>query len=464
MYLKKFIICLSGLFWILLGVKFCEAQSTQNVNKEPLTRILFIFDASNSMWGTWQSDKKIHIANRLLSKMIDSLENYDNLELALRVYGHQYDFRQNDCSDTKLEVPFAANNFDKIKQKLRTITPKGMTPISLSLQACAADFPTTENCRNIVILITDGIEECLSDPCEVSKSLQSKGIILKPFIIGIGADFSKNLECAGQYLDAGSEISFDNALGIVIQQIFNKTTAQVNLLDANGLPTESNVNMTFFNDISHEVKYRYIHTFNPRGLPDTLYLDPMVEYGLKVHTIPPVEVHGIQLTAGKHTIIPVDVPQGNLLVRIAPKSNKYQNVPILVRESGKSEIINVQYFYKADKYLTGKYDIEILCLPRLKMRNISISQSYTTAIELQSPGIAVIKKNELGFGSLYHINEGKDEWIYNLREEDIQESILLQPGKYRILFRKNREYQTINTREVVFTIKSDETTNVIIPR
>jgi Ca-activated chloride channel family protein len=459
---KVFTLCaLIGLGWTGAAA---QNVAQEQIRQEPLTRILFIFDASNSMWGTWQSDKKIHIANRLLCKMIDSLENFTRLELALRVYGHQYDVRQNDCSDTKLEVPFAPNNFERIRQKLRSIIPRGMTPISLSLQASAADFPLCEDCRNVVILITDGIEECISDPCEVSRALQSKGVILKPFIIGIGSDFSKNLHCAGQYLDGSSEISFDNALGIIIQQLFNKTTSQVNLLDANGLPTETNVNITFYNDVSRTVKYRYLHTMNARGLPDTLYLDPLIEYGLKVHTVPPKEVHAIKVEPGKHTVIPVDVPQGNLLVKAAPKNAKYQQIPIIVRQAGKQETINVQYFDKSDKYLEGKYDIEILCLPRIEMKNVGISQSYTTIIDIPSPGVAVVKKSELGFGSLYVVKDGKDEWIYNFRDTDIQESILLQPGNYRLLFRRGREYQTVNTREVVFTVKSNETIHVVIPK
>ena len=433
-------------------------------SEQPLTRILFIFDASNSMWGDWQSDKKIFIAHRVLSKMIDSLEKFPDVQLALRVYGHQKDFQLYDCNDTKLEIPFASNNFQKIKQKLKTIYPKGTTPIGLSLQASEKDFPTCSNCRNIVILITDGIEECKSDPCEVSQALQRKGIILKPFIIGIGDDFSMDLECAGTYIDASSEIAFDNAMNIVIQQIFNETTCQVNLLDSAGRPTESNVGMTFFNAENGKAIHHYIHTMNPRGIPDTLYINPMPEYVLKIHTLPPVIVKDIKLIPGTHNIIPVDVPQGNLLVKSSSKNNRYQAIPIIIRKTGEHEILNVQYFNLTDKYLIGKYDLEILCLPRIAIKDIPISQSYTTEIKIPNPGTAIIQKNDVGHGSLYVIRDGRDEWIYNLRDNDTQESILLQPGTYRIVFRKKKSYQTIDTYEQTFIIKSDMTTNVNLPK
>ena len=57
--------------------------------KEPVNRILFIFDASQSMLARWQSGRKIDIAKNLLSNMVDSLKDIENLELGLRVYGHK---------------------------------------------------------------------------------------------------------------------------------------------------------------------------------------------------------------------------------------------------------------------------------------------------------------------------------------------------------------------------------------
>ena len=81
------------LITLVLFSTFINAQNKRvkddNDPPPPLTRILFIFDASQSMFGRWQSDTKISIAQKLLSNMLDSLKNVQNLELALRVYGHQ---------------------------------------------------------------------------------------------------------------------------------------------------------------------------------------------------------------------------------------------------------------------------------------------------------------------------------------------------------------------------------------
>ena len=109
--------------------------------------------------------------------------------MALRMYGHQSPVPPQDCNDTKLEVPFAEGNASKIRQELRYVVPKGTTPIAHSLEMGGGDFPPDcDNCRNIIILITDGVEACDGDACAVSLELQRKGIILKPFVIGIGID------------------------------------------------------------------------------------------------------------------------------------------------------------------------------------------------------------------------------------------------------------------------------------
>ncbi|MCC6684888.1 MAG: VWA domain-containing protein, partial [Bacteroidia bacterium] len=210
----------------------------QNGNK---TRILFLLDASGSMLAQMDKGKeRMDVAKRLLSSVLDSLAQYKNVEVALRVYGHQSPIVDQNCKDTKLEVGFKANNHGDIKKKLQTISPKGTTLIAYSLTQAANDFPD-KNARNIIILITDGLEECKGDPCAVSEALQRNGVVLRPFIIGVGAmtdDFRKAFECVGRFYDASTEATFANALNVVVSQALNTTTAQVNLLDIYSKPSE----------------------------------------------------------------------------------------------------------------------------------------------------------------------------------------------------------------------------------
>ena len=83
-----------------------ESSNLLAQKEVPLNRILFIFDASQSMLGRWQSGRKIDIAKNLLSNMVDSLKGIENLELGFRVYGHKSGYPPQDCEDTHLEVNF----------------------------------------------------------------------------------------------------------------------------------------------------------------------------------------------------------------------------------------------------------------------------------------------------------------------------------------------------------------------
>ena len=156
--------------------------------------------------------------------MLDSLKHIENLEIGLRVYGHQKPVPPQDCSDTKLEIYFQKSNLvvDRMKTKLKMIRARGTTPIANSLEKGAFDFPN-DHARNIIILITDGLESCDGDPCAVSRLFQRKGIILRPFVIGIGLDesYKSTFDCVGTYFDASKEKDFEEVLQVVISHVLN---------------------------------------------------------------------------------------------------------------------------------------------------------------------------------------------------------------------------------------------------
>ena len=433
---------------ILLSVEVFSQKK-----QEPVNRILFVFDASQSMLGRWQSGRKIDIAKQLLTNITDSLKDVKNLELGLRVYGHQRSFPPQDCDDTRLEINFIPSNIfaDRIKGKLSMIRAKGTTPIAKSLEEAAADFPL-DNSRNIVILITDGKEECGMDPCAVSRLFAKKGIILKPFVIGIGLDKSwkDNLDCVGTFFDAANERDFSNILNIVISHVVDNTTTQVNLLDSLGNPTETDVPLTFYDNFTDIVKYNFVHTMNSMGNPDTMIIDPVLKYKVIAHTIPPVESDIITIQPGKHTIIPLKTPQGKLKIIINTKED-YQ---FIIGKKGERETINVQNINTTQKYLTGFYDIELLTLPRQYFNNIRINQNQLTKLQLPSTGLVNILLPANGYGGVY-LNDGdKLTEIYKFNGESNQYKLTLLPGKYTVIYRAKSSKKYIYTNEETFVIKS----------
>jgi len=405
---------------------------------QPKSRILFIFDASNSMAGEWDGARKIDIAREILFEMVDSMEQMTNVEMALRIYGHQSPVPPQDCSDTKLEVPFSPNNASRIRKKLEFINPKGTTPIARSLELAPGDFPSCGNCRNIILLITDGVEACDGDPCRVSLRLQRQGIILRPFVIGIGTDpgFRETFNCIGEYYDAPSKNEFRKALDVVITEALNTTSAQVNLLDTYMRPTETDVNVVFYDRFSGVIRYNMIHTLNSKGIPDTLSLDHLSTYTVMAQSIPPVTLDSVKLITGHHNIIGLDAPQGNLHVRTS-RGKAYDNEKILVKQAGDPRTINIQEMGNIGKYIVGHYDLEIPIYPLMIIKDVEILQSYTTTVEILAPGFVTFNAQQPGAGALYQLTSNGDQiWVMNLLENMRSQGFYLQPGIYRVVFRR----------------------------
>ena len=430
--------------------------------KEELTRILFVFDASNSMNAKWDESTRIAIAKELLIKAVDSLQGVPNLELALRIYGHQSPITPTyqDCEDTKLEVPFSKGNHNQIKGKIRGVVPKGTTPIARSLEAAAGDFPD-RNARNVIILITDGIEACDNDPCIIADKLRAKGISIRPFVIGIGLDmeYLNHFDCIGTYLDANSKASFANVMSTVINSALISTTAQVNLNDIHGKPIETNVTFNLYKSGTKIPVYSYTHTLNKFKLPDTLVINDKIMYDIEVFTTPIVTKTGFTLKRNQHNIIEVDAPQGSLTVRF---SNALREYPVQTRvmQHGKPKTLNVQDMNQLDSYIVGKYDLEILTLPRI-YRTVDIKQSSKETINIPAPGIFNLRTSIKISGQIFLLNEKNEmEWVANVDNQTQSSTWNLQPGNYRIIYRPLNAMNTLHTDKKDFKIFSNKTTSL----
>lgn len=441
----------------LLSTKLVFPQA----KKEQITRVLFVFDASRSMVANHGPLTRMEGAKKLFYKFVDSLAHYKNMQFALRMYGHTVKYPPGNCSDSKLIVPFAKGNLQLIKQKVSEAKPTGITPIEHSLIESANDFPDNK-AVNMIIIITDGIEECGGDPCKARQKLMEKGIIFKPFIIGIGLtpEQIKTFECVGNYFDYDNANTFSNISEIIIKQKMNKTSAQVNLLDINSKPLETNVNMTFYDVNKKQYVYNYIHTLNYVNNPDTLYIDDYPTYKVVAHTIPPVESIEVKLTVGKHTFIPIDAAQGYLQInRNVGVYNYNEKVKCVVRKKGDMQTLNVQQLNTTEKYLVGSYDLEILTLPRTYIYASDIEQSKTKSVDIQSAGMLTVKTLEGGDGCILLEKNGKLEWVVNLGSAT-RHVFYLQPGNYRIEWRSKSLKGSIYTIEKKFNIRSDQETLV----
>jgi Ca-activated chloride channel family protein len=435
--IRKAIITIFLSIYILSQSCFSQ-ELAQAPRVMPLTRILFIFDGSMSMIGLWEQKAKIEVARSILIPFLDSISKIPNVEIALRVYGNRSPFPPQDCGDTHLEVPFGPNNVPSIIRTILELTPNGTTPIAYSLEQSVNDFPKDSTARNIIFIITDGIEACDGDPCAVSRELQKKGVILKPFIIGVGneVDWDKVFNCAGNVYSAKSEIEFLPILNMAMEKALITTPLQVYLLDAYKKPRETDVPMTFYDNANGFIRYNFVHSVIKPCEPDIMFLDPLVSYRLKIHTMPPVFYDSINLEPGKHTIIKVDVPQGFLMIEKPFGTTVYGNLQGIVRIANDMNTLNVQTVNFKQKYICGKYDLEIFTLPRTYFYGVEVKQNELTTLKIPSPGRISFTRPQFGFGSIFIDRNTDLEFVAKLDEVGKgNDSFTLQPGKYVVIWR-----------------------------
>ncbi len=162
----------------------CMAQDRANT--------ILVLDASGSMWGQIDGENKIVIARRVITDLLQSIPQDQNL--GLTVYGHR---TRGDCTDIESLVPPGPGTRDAIANAVAGISPVGKTPMTDAVIAAAEELRYTEE-KATVILISDGIETCNPDPCAAARALEAAGIDFTVHVIGFDitdAEAMRQMQC-----------------------------------------------------------------------------------------------------------------------------------------------------------------------------------------------------------------------------------------------------------------------------
>ncbi|MFT4644487.1 MAG: Ca-activated chloride channel family protein [Planctomycetota bacterium] len=445
---KQFLIILFSVFTFLL-VKAQEPSEK--------TRILFIVDYSGSMQALWGEDKKFNIAKTVLFNLADSIQkNNRNIEIAVRVFGHQSHRTKNDCLDSKLEVAFAPQNANEIKEVFERIVAQGNTPIAYSLIESTKDFPEDNKTINSIILITDGLENCEGNPCDAVVELKKKRVTINPYIIGldIESDLIQDFECIGTFVNAKDESTFTKILETAVKKVTNKTSVEINLLSKEK-KLISNTPITFYNHYTGKVVYNFIHSLDKKGKADTISLDPRGVFDVVVHTFPPLKIEGIELKAGIHNVINTSVLKGRLDFNYE-KAYDDKKIDYVLRFINEDKII---YNYTVeDKYfIADKYNLTVTTTPfkTEKVKNIPIERGVHQFIK--DNGKLTIDMNHSILASLYVQHKQNWNLIKDFGELATKEEIKLQPGKYKLVFIEKDTKQSQKTKTRNFEILEKKT-------
>src|SRR5258706_7772765 len=116
--------------------------------------------------------------------------------------------------------------------------------------------------------------------------------------------------------------------------------------------------------------------------------------------------------------------------------------------------LNVQEFGSVEKYIIGKYDLEIFTTPRIYSDDVDISQSKTTTVQIPQPGLVTVLTNGSGYGSIYLEENNMLTLLYMLDENMTKETVMLQPGGYKVVYRSKSAHEAIYTVEKSFIVNS----------
>lgn len=456
------------LLTILLFLTLVSTAAAQSKPVAEKTRVLIILDCSHSMWDRWQSDAKIKVTQQVLLKFMDSVANQQGIEVALRVFGHL----NKNSYGTRLEVPFEKGNNYKIQSKIKTLVPNGACTAATALSSSLNDFPPLSGDskedvqpRNIILIITDGMDDCDGNICDVARQVQMSGVIVQTFILGIGnkQDFQHSLDCAGKFTYVPNEEQYTETLYNIFRMSEEEARVVVSVNDETDHLLEATLPLAFYDSQTGVVKYTTIYSIDSRYTPDTLTVDPLVTYDITLFTTPPTVLKRRQFKPGRVNRLNIGVEQGSLRLRTDGQRTNYQvpQYPVLVYRHGSNALTGRQLMGESRDYLTGNYDIEVLSFPTLRLENVAIVASSATDLTIPTPGVANISKPKvISSGAVFELKDGVLTFVCDLDPNKVNERILLMPGEYQLVVKPQSSINYKDVRTMRFQIGSGKTTNI----
>lgn len=195
--------------YLLLSLAFCAISLFAQNNPQ----YAFILDASGSMWQKLDNEFKIVMAKTVMKDLVQKLPA--NARTAMIAYGHR---SKTDCADIETLVSLAPLDKTALVGKINAINPQGRTPIAKSIQH-TLNLLRNESQPVTIILISDGLETCEGNACELVKQAKKNGTKITVHVVGFGIEEQNiaALECiaqagGGQYLPANNADELIKAL------------------------------------------------------------------------------------------------------------------------------------------------------------------------------------------------------------------------------------------------------------
>jgi hypothetical protein len=187
-----------------------------------------ILDCSSSMSQPLGNIAKIEAAKKAISNASQTIP--DKKYFGLRAFGHRtlLDNKKAGCQDSELLIPIAPVSKDAVALKVKNLSARGGAPISYSLQQTRTDFSTNPEYQKIVVLVSDGKDNCDADPCATVKEMRASGFNLVVNTIGLAPspEAESQLRCiaaasGGEFTKAYSTEDLEKALSLIFGKAYS---------------------------------------------------------------------------------------------------------------------------------------------------------------------------------------------------------------------------------------------------
>ena len=329
-----------------------------------LSPIIFIFDASGSMWDQIDGKTKMEIASEVLTKSVNDLP--DDQKIGFVAYGHR---AKGDCEDVEFLVDIENGTKQLVTQSLAGLKPLGNTPLAYSVMQVIDKLRSTKT-KATIILVTDGNESCNGDLCEVVKAAKKEGIDFRLHIIGFGMKGSdtEQLQCSaiagdGQYYDAADAAGLSEVLNQATTTTVDEPAGNLSLYSVvNGNAVDSYINI-FKTGTKESVK-------SVRTYGDTVFVYlPAGTYDLKVNPLENSDISNVNITGVEcfeekvvHKTISFD--GSKMTVNVTNNGEGWDAVVNIFEKGSNKSVASSRTYSKVIPFELnpGVYDIEITAL------------------------------------------------------------------------------------------------------
>ncbi|MFC2171360.1 VWA domain-containing protein [Acidobacteriota bacterium] len=372
---------------LILVFSLVFSPAAASTDEEQEGDLIFILDASGSMWGQVEGRTKIEIAKEALTGIIKDLP--DELDLGLVAYGHR---RKGDCNDVEELARLGTAGKNELIEKINAINPKGKTPITLSIRKTAEKLKTSEKAATI-ILVSDGKETCEGDPCALTKALRESGVKFVMHVIGFDVTEEERgqLECiadsgGGMYFAAKNAREFRMAAKKAVEKPPEKPEKQVFNLMVKAVKKNKifNARVHVFKAGEKEpVASSWTHEESAEfNLQPGVY-DIMVE-DREVVSVPAVRFKGVTIKSGESVKKIATFTEGTVKIT-AVKNGKAFNARVHAFAAGEKTPVTASWTHEKAatfRLLPGTYDVviedkEVATIPTKKLTGIEVKSEQT---------------------------------------------------------------------------------------